>query len=209
MTGTEEIIGQLSALSYGGIWLVSFFANVVIPIPEEITLLALGYLVGTGHINALIIIPLVISGLLASDIVLYSLSKHGSKFTTLFYERFFAKRLAQKGDRWLEMHIGKIIFISRFLVQFRFIGPFLAGQRKLPFKQFLVYDLFALVIYVPLFIFLGWYFESKISLIIEDVGKFKNILLILIGVVLTYGLLRLAYKLLFKKPGTEPEKPAQ
>ena len=42
ITGPEEAIKQLGALSYGGIWVVSFLANIVIPIPEEIILFDLG-----------------------------------------------------------------------------------------------------------------------------------------------------------------------
>ncbi|MDQ5930970.1 MAG: hypothetical protein QG674_136 [Patescibacteria group bacterium] len=198
MTGTEEVINQLGALSYGGIWVVSFLSNAVIPIPEEIVLLALGYLSGTGAINGFIVIPLIISALLANDIVLYSLAKRGSKVTTYLYNRFFAKRLEKKGDAWLSMNIGSIIFFSRFLVQLRFIGPFLAGTRHLPIKKFIFYDLLALLVYVPLFTGLGWYFHSRIILIIEDVGIVKNIVLLVVALVFCYSMARFVYKLIFK-----------
>lgn len=198
MTGTEEVINQLGALSYGGIWIVSFLSNVVIPIPEEIVLLALGYLSGTGAINGFVVIPLIISALLANDIVLYSLAKRGSKITTYLYNRFFAKRLEKKGDAWLNMNIGSIIFFSRFLVQLRFVGPFIAGTRHLPIKKFILYDLLALIVYVPLFTGLGWYFHSRIILIIEDVGIVKNIILLIVALVLCYSVARFVYKLIFK-----------
>ncbi len=199
MTGTEEVINQLGALSYGGIWFVSFLSNVVIPIPEELVLLALGYLSGTGVINGFIVIPITISALLVNDIILYSLVKKGSKITTYIYNRFFAKRLEKRGDAWLNMNIGSIIFFSRFLVQLRFIGPFIAGTRHLPLKKFVIYDLLALVVYVPLFTGLGWYFHSRIILIIKEVGIVRNIILIIIALVLSYGLARFVYKLTMKK----------
>ena len=199
MTGTEEVINQLGELSYGGIWFVSFLSNVVIPIPEEIVLLALGYLSGTGVINGFIVIPIIISALLVNDIILYSLAKRGSKITSYLYNRFFAKRLEKRGDAWLNMNIGSIIFFSRFLVHLRFIGPFIAGTRHLPLKKFVIYDLLALVVYVPLFTGLGWYFHSRIILIIKEVGIVRNIILIIIALVLSYGLARFVYKLTMKK----------
>lgn len=199
MTGTEEVINQLGALSYGGIWIVSFLSNVVIPIPEELVLLALGYLSGTGAINGFIVIPITISALLVNDIILYSLAKRGSKITSYLYNRFFAKRLEKRGDTWLNMNIGSIIFFSRFLVQLRFIGPFVAGTRHLPLKKFVIYDLLALVVYVPLFTGLGWYFHSRIILIIKEVGIVRNIILIIVALVLSYGLARFVYKLTMKK----------
>lgn len=198
MAGTEEIIAQLSALSYAGIWLTSFLANVVIPVPEEIILLVLGYLSATGKVELWILIPLVLSGLLLSDYVLYTLSKKGNKLVTLFYTKFFAKRIERKGTDWLESHIGKIIFFSRFMVQLRFIGPFLAGQRQLPARKFLTYDFLALIIYVPLFLFLGSYFHRKIKLIVHDVAIARNIILLVVGVLIIVALAKFAYKLVFK-----------
>ena len=136
ITGSEEVIKQLGALSYGGIWVVSFLSNVVIPIPEEIILLALGYLSGTGAVNGIIIIPLVITALLVNDVIIYKLSQRGSRITTFLYNKFFAKRIEKKGEVWVNTNIKSIIFYSRFLMQLRFLGPFLAGSQKLKQKDF-------------------------------------------------------------------------
>lgn len=198
MNGTEDVINQLGALSYGSIWVVSFLSNVVIPIPEEIILLALGYLSGTGAVNGLIVIPLVISALLINDIVIFKLSRRGSKITTHLYTRFFEKRVEKKGELWLNMNIKRIIFFSRFLMQLRFIGPFLAGSRKMPQKDFIITDLFALTLYVPLYVGLGWYFHSRVLLIIKDVGIAKNIILLVLGIVVTLGLIRFIYRFVTK-----------
>lgn len=198
MTGTEDVINQLGALSYGGIWLVSFLSNVVIPIPEEIILLALGYLSGTGAVNGVIVIPLVISALLINDIVIFKLSRRGSKITTYLYTRFFEKRVKKKGELWLNMNIKRIIFFSRFLMQLRFIGPFLAGSRKIPQKDFIITDLLALIVYVPLYVGLGWYFHSRVLLIIKDVGIAKNIVLLIVGVIIAIGLVKFMYRVVTK-----------
>ncbi|MBP6857753.1 MAG: DedA family protein [Candidatus Pacebacteria bacterium] len=198
-SGAEAIINQLGALSYGGIWVVAFFSNIVIPVPEELILLALGYLSGTKVINGFLVIPLVISALLVNDIILYKLSKKGSRITNYLYKTFFEKRLEKKGDKWLEMNIGSIIFFSRFLVQLRFIGPFLAGTRKIPLKKFIAYDLLALIVYVPVFIGMGWYFHNRLSLVIDNVNVVKNIILMVVGLVIVYSIIRFVYKLIFKK----------
>lgn len=199
IAGPEEAIKQLGTLSYGGIWIVSFLANIVIPIPEEIILLALGYLSGTGSINGYLVMPIVFSALIINDIILYSLSKRGSKFTNFLYKTFFAKRLEKKGNHWLEMNLGNIVFLSRFLIQLRFIGPFLAGTRGMPIKKFILYDAAALLIYTPLFIGLGWYFHTRVMSIIKDVGVIKNIVLLVAGLIVTLVLAKLAYRTIFKK----------
>lgn len=190
MIESQNIIAELGALSYVGIWFVSLLSNIVIPVPEEIVLLALGYLAGTGHINFFILMPIVMSGLLASDIAMYFLARKGSRLVTWFYEKFFSKRLMQKNDQWFTDHMNKIIFFSRFLVQLRFIGPFLAGQKKIPFKRFVVYDLAAIIIYVPLYTLLGLFFHSRVQAIIDNVGVVRNIILVVVGFFVVFGVSR-------------------
>jgi len=190
---TQAIINQLGTFSYLGIFGVSFLANVVIPVPEEIVLLALGYLSGSGHANIYYIIPIVMAGLLASDIVMYALARGGNKYVTGFYEKFFAHRLESKQE-WIHDHVEKVIFYSRFMVQLRFIGPFIAGHLKVPFRKFITYELAALVIYVPLFVWIGYYFQSRIVRIIDGVDLVRNIILITLGVIIGISLLRYWYR---------------
>jgi membrane protein DedA with SNARE-associated domain len=197
MIAETTFIQQLGTLSYVGIWFVSLLSNVIIPFPEEITLLALGYLSGTGHVNILILLPIVISALILSDIIMYSLSKRGSKFITWLYQKFFSKKLISKNDAWFDVHTKKIIFFSRFLMQLRFLGPFLAGQRKTPFKTFIKYDLSALLIYVPLYLFLGLFFHRRVKAIIENANIFRNVILGVLGLFVVYFIFKIIYKKLF------------
>lgn len=192
-----NIITELGALSYAGIWIVGLLSNMIIPVPEEVVLLALGYLAGTGSINIAIVIPLIISGLLLSDVIVYSLAKKGSSFITWIYTKFFSKYLKYKNQDWFDAHMGKIIFFSRFMIQLRFIGPFLAGQKKLPLRTFVKYDLLALVIYVPLYLFLGLFFHSRIKSIIDNVGVIKNSILIIFGILIIFTLFKSIYRYIF------------
>ncbi len=204
MIESQTIITELGALSYIGIWVVSFLSNIVIPVPEEVILLALGYLAGTGQISLIIVLPIIISGLLLSDCILFILSKKGSRIVTWLYTKFFSKRFKQKDQMWIDTHIGKIIFFSRFLIQLRFIGPFLAGQKKLSLKTFIKYNLSALVIYVPLYVLLGDFFHSRVKSIVERVGVAKNIAFVFVSLLLAYALFLSIYRLLFKAKETVP-----
>ncbi len=203
MTQTGEIISQLGHLSYVGIWGISLLANVVVPVPEEIILLAFGYLAGTGKIDGFTVIPIVISALLVSDIAMYFLAKKGSKLVTFFYKKVFSRRLESRRV-FLESHIEKVIFFSRFLVQLRFLGPFMAGQTKVPFRKFITYDLAALVVYVPLYVLIGWYFRNRVEFIGEGIGTIRNIILIVVGVLLLISISRVVKRfLLGERPTTE------
>jgi len=66
---TSEIIRQVGALSYLGIFGISFLANVVVPVPEEVVILAIGYVVGAGTMNFWIVLPIVMAGMCFSDLI--------------------------------------------------------------------------------------------------------------------------------------------
>lgn len=179
---TSEIIRTVGALSYFGIFGIAFLANIVVPVPEEVVILAIGYVAGTGMINFWIVLPIVIVGMFLSDIIMFTASLRGNKIVRTVYDKFFSK-IVPMNQEFIEQHIKKIIFVSRFLVNLRFIGPFLAGQAKATYKQFILLDGGAIVIYATVLLWAGHYFSNRIDSIFDGVGTFKNILLLVIGVV--------------------------
>lgn len=190
LTGAEQLIVELGSLSYIGILGISILANVFIPFPEEVVLLGLGYLSGTGHFNIFILIPIVMAGLLLSDIGMYYLSRGGNKWVNLFYKKIFAKKLGDKMI-WVNENINKVVFFSRFMVQLRFLGPFMAGRVKMPFLKFLKIEILALIIYVPLLLGLGKYFYKRLSFIIDGVNVVRNAILIAVGFIIVFALFKI------------------
>jgi membrane protein DedA with SNARE-associated domain len=186
MTETGEILKQIAALSYAGIFGASFLANIVVPVPEEVIILAIGYVAGTGTISFWITLPIVIAGMLLSDIIMFSLSLHGNKIVRTVYDKFFAK-IVPMNQEFIEKHITKIIFVSRFLVNLRFIGPFLAGQAKVSYRRFILIDGIAITAYAAVLLWAGHYFSSRIESIFSGVGIFKNVLLIVIALLILWS----------------------
>ncbi len=198
MSVTAELINNIGSMSYLSIFGLSILSNVVIPIPEEGVLLVLGFLSGTSAINGIIVAPVVFFGLLFSDIIMYFLSLRGAKIINFFYQKIFASRLESKKE-WIGEHINKVIFFSRCLVQLRFLGPFFAGQMRVPFRKFLIYDCLALIIYVPMYLFIGWYFHNRVELIIDGIGKIRNIVIIIVAFIILLSFLKLSYTFFFRR----------
>ena len=187
MNAGQEIIAQVGAMSYLGIFGISFLANIFVPVPEEIVILAIGYVAGTGNINVWISIPVVIFGALCCDILMFALSRRNNPIVKGFYDKFFSK-IFPISDEFLQSHVTKITFFARFLVQLRFLGPFLAGQAHMTWKKFLALDTLALVIYVSALIWVGDYFQDRIETIFDGINQFKNIMLILVGIAVLWFL---------------------
>ena len=187
VTQTQELIQHLRTLSYGGVFIASLLANVVVPVPEEVVLLAIGYVARSAGWSLFIIFPLVMAGLLASDLVLYYFSKKGNRLIMAFYNRIFKSRLDDR-RHWLEKNVNKVIFFSRFLVQLRFLGPFFAGQTKVTWKVFIGYELLAMLIYVPLVVGAGWMFHNSVDHIINGINVVRNVILSVFGLILLFSL---------------------
>lgn len=197
----HELLQQLGGLSYLGVFGIALISNVFVPVPEEIVLMGFGYvLTGSSTVHVVPVIAIIILGLLISDIALYFFARAGARPLMWFYNKFFAKRLEAKKD-WLHRHVGLVIFSARFMVQLRFLGPFISGQLKVPFKRFVLLDLAALMIYVPLFVFIGHYFRRRIESVIAGVHQVQHIILVIIALGILFSVFKYLGRFLFKKIG--------
>lgn len=192
-----ELLDQLGAMSYLGVFGISLLANIVLPFPEEITLLTLGYLSGTGVFHWIIVVPIAMIGLFISDWVLYVFSYKGSRITHSIYNKLFASRFDflnnLSGER-----LERVIVVTRFLPHFRFLAPFLSGHFRLPFKDFFRHEIVSLSVYVPFFIFLGYFLGERVKQIIDGVDTFQNIAIGIVFIIIAI-LLSKKIKELFKK----------
>lgn len=200
----QEIIRHISTLSYVGIFGISFIANILVPVPEEVVILAIGYVAGTGAINFWLTLGLVILGSLISDMGMFWLSRHDNKWVKGFYTKIFS-RVFPVDHEFLVQHSSKVIFLARFLVQLRFLGPFIAGQVRVSWKKFIAYDLAALLIYVPLLMWAGHYFAKRIDSVFSGVNQAKNIIIVIAGIMILWSFTKMIRDY-FLKVVKQPEK---
>jgi membrane protein DedA with SNARE-associated domain len=202
MVETTRLLATIGSLSYEGIFGISLLSNVIIPIPEEAILLMLGYASRENGASFFLVVTIVMSGLLMSDLIMYGLSRKGNRFILMFYKKFFSKRLDDR-RAWFEKNIESVIFFSRFLLQLRFLGPFLAGQSRVSLRKFLTFELAALVIYVPLVIEAGWYFHRHIQNIMDGINILRNTMLIAIALIVLIYVYRSISQKMYKKSVSE------
>jgi len=167
----------LNKFSIFGFILAAMIANLFPGIPEEIFLLTIGYFGATsgfGPGGLLGTALFLVAGFLVIDTGIYYLSMKGNKYAKKLAALLLGKDFDMHSP-YVQKHIPKIVFVSRFLVNIRFIGPFLAGSSKYSFRKFIQIDILALLIYVPMMLWLGGYFESRISQITSGVGVVRNI----------------------------------
>jgi len=101
-------------------------------------------------------------------------------------------------EKTFAKHMGSSVFLSRFLATG--LGPavnVLAGLSKTPFRKFLPYVVVGEVLYVVLFLALGYAFGDQweaISNITQDIGTIIMLVIVLLGLLATLFRVRRARK---------------
>lgn len=176
MPSFDFIIGYLDSLSYLGIFFV--FIIPFLPIPEEVLLLGIGYLVDIGDLNIYATIAVSVIGIIASDNMWYWLGRSHSKIAAKLRNKIGEEKTVFY-EKMLKNHIVKYIFLSRFIPGARAIGPSLAGSMNLKHKHFWFFNVMAALLYAPIFIFLGYFFNYNLEIVMNKIISARHIIFIL------------------------------
>lgn len=161
--------------SYFGLGFFVTFAGYLIPIPEEMALLIVGYISAITEIKLHLAIMLSCVGVIIGDNLLYFLSYRGSKYIDWFKKRMYKNKLIQY-EHIMHEHIGKTIFFIRFIVGVRFFGPVLAGTLRVRWRKFFFINAAASMIHVAFFEILGYYFHKSFLALVTQVEIIRHVL---------------------------------
>jgi len=154
------------------LWFLTF--DQLTPIPEEVSLLIVGYLSAHHVFHPVIAGVLCLAGFLIVDTVYFFLSKKGSSWIKKKTRGSFAvmKSLRNK----LEKNTFKSIFILCFIPRMRMFAPILAGSMKLSYRRFLLCDSIALTFFTTIYLLLGFIFNRSLQKMIKQAKGLQNII---------------------------------
>lgn len=181
-----------SLLPYVGIALSLVAAGSFVPFPEEIILLTLGYGASAHVVHVLPALIAAILGIMIGDNMLFFLARQGGDYVDALYARLTQSRAGKfiaKGDSYP----GYLVFVTRFIIGVRTVGPFIAVNQGMKWSRFFFWDTLAILIYTPLWFFLGFHFHHSILRIIEDMDIAKHIIFGLALLVFFAGVAWCAY----------------
>lgn len=173
--------------SYFGLVLVLLAAGFGLPLPEDIPLLAAGWLVHKGGADLRLMIFSGLFGVILGDTTLFVLGhRYGMHVLEHRLFRWLAKPwLLEKVRSMYTSHGAKILFAARFMPGLRSIVFLNAGVFRVPYWKFLAFDGGAALISVPLWILAGWKFSAHIEQLLGSARLASYI----IGTVLALALL--------------------
>jgi len=155
----DSIVESVSEYPYLGVMFLFLMCGLGLPLPEELILIAGGYICAKWPENARLGWMMVWSAtaILVGDLLPYVLGRvFGARVLRIRWLRItVTRRRLAKFDRWFRQRGDLVIFIARFLAGIRVIAFFTAGMMKMPWRRFLMLDGLGIVIIVPLMIWIG------------------------------------------------------
>lgn len=204
MVSLSSMVLFYSSFGYIAVFGMLLLCGLGVPVPEDISIIAGGIISGLGYTNVHIMCIISFFGVLAGDVIVYSLGKY---FGVQIFNRKIGKRLLNSSwyDRILKsfQKNGKmVLFAARFMPGLRAPIYLTAGITKFTgFWTFVLIDGFAALISVPIWTYLGYYGASNMDSLIKWMKNTKiGILIVLVVIVSVYFITKI-----FKKKLVEAE----
>jgi membrane-associated protein len=194
---TMLLIGTAWGFPYLAAFVTAILAGYLIPAPEEVIFVLLGYGAVFQDVNIIWVIASAVLGIVVSDNVSYWLGRKGSVLVEKF-EKLVGAQLVEKYEERIHKYAGGTIFTSRFIPTIRVLVPILAGTLKVKWKTFFFYDLGATILNIGGLILIGYVFESRISNVLSKVSSTRHFLslisLALIGTIISFFIRSIFFK---------------
>lgn len=163
-----EFLDYVVGWGYWGILFWFLTIDNVTPIPQEISLLLIGYFSALGIFQPLIASLTCILAFLIMDLFYYQLARSGNPYVRKKWEE---KTWIRNYSRKLEKNMGATLLLLCFIPRMRFISPLLIGILKLSFYRFLFFDTVAIAIFSLFYIFLGKLLQHSIDRCLIFMGE--------------------------------------
>lgn len=179
---TPGFTSFVSRFGYAGIflWFISF--DQLTPIPEEVSLLTIGYLAAHKIFNPVLAGIFCLAGFVVVDTAYYFLSRKGSSFIKKKSKRSSAFIRSYKDK--LKNNTPKAIMALCFIPRMRMFAPILAGSMRISLKRFLLFDSIALMAFTTVYLSLGFIFHNSLAVVIQKTKGLQHIIFFAAVVVL-------------------------
>ena len=176
-------INTIEQFSYLGIFIFAIFSGYIMPIPEEIILLIVGYMASERYVHRVPAMFIVIIAFIIGDNILFRLTLKNNKRVTKFIHEVLSIKIISRNKASFEKHINTTVFVTRFVPFLRFVGPVFAGYTKTKESTFMVFNTLAIVIYAPFVMWLGYFFHNDFTQMVNQIGRVRHTAVIFVWII--------------------------
>lgn len=162
--------------SYFAVFFILLLCGMGVPVPEDITLVTAGVIVGLGVGNFWLMLFICYMGVMVGDSLMYGLGYHyGDQIQKhRYFQKIMSPKRLVKINYLFAKHGNRLIFIARFLPGLRAPIYVMTGiSRRVKFTGFLMMDGLAAILSVPVFVYLGYYGAENREWLLSKIHEFK------------------------------------
>src|SRR3984893_3559689 len=150
----------LGRWSYPGIFVCVFIGNLGIPVPEELVLLAAGFLAGRHVLELGTLYIVAILSAVGGDSCGFLVGRTGGRrlFVWLSQKSLLLRKRYRHLQTFFRVHGNKAVFLGRFIMGVRFMAGPMAGAAGMGFLGFLGWKLLGAWIWCPMGVTVGAFF---------------------------------------------------
>jgi membrane protein DedA with SNARE-associated domain len=192
------IIHVIQSVGYFGVFVLMVLNATAIPIPSEVTLPFAGFLANQGNLSLIFVIIAGILGDLTGSLIGYSIGYLLEENLLLSLIRNYGKFILvtehdyHLATTWIKKYGAPVVFIGKMLPGVKSFIAVAAGITEVKFTKFLMSAILAVLIYVPVVSYFGFYLGSKWLILSDYFRKFELAIVVLI---ILFCLLYINYKL--------------
>jgi membrane protein DedA with SNARE-associated domain len=183
MSITDQLLEAVLLYGLPVLFGVIMIASVGVPFPVSLTLVAAGSFAKQGEMK---LVPVIIAASIAAilgDQIGYGLSRWGGRrLVDRITHRLGGAARIKRAEAVSKKWGGPGIFFSRWLVTA--LGPWLnftSGMARYPWRSFIVWEAPGQVLWVVLYVMLGYIFSDRVQYIAEILGNLAWAILALIA----------------------------
>jgi membrane-associated protein len=194
MSVTDQVLAALLVYGLPVLFGVILICSVGIPFPISLMLVAAGSFVEQGEMKLWQVIVVASVAAVLGDQIAYGLSRWGGRrLINRISRKIGGEANIKQAEALTKRWSGAGIFLSRWLITA--FGPWVnvaSGIAAYPWRRFLLWDVLGEVLWVILYVGIGYAFSNRVQTIAEILGNLSWVIVGLIAtVILGWKLMRI------------------
>ena len=193
MSITDQVLAALLLYGLPVLFGVILICSAGIPFPVSLVLVAAGAFAQQGEMKLWQVIAVSIVAAVLGDHIGYGLSRwRGRRFIIRISRRLGGEARIKQAEALTKRWSGAGIFLSRWLVTA--LGPWVnvtSGIAAYPWQRFFFWDVLGEVLWVVLYVILGYIFSDRVQAIAEILGNLAWVVAgFIVAIILGWKLVR-------------------
>lgn len=194
MEAVAPVIAYLASLSGATVYAMGFavllLCGLGLPVPEDITLLLMGYMTWLPlpdgsprpYADVGVAVAVGLAGVMIGDGFMFTLGRRlGVRLVDRWpFSRILGGGRLEKAADFLRQHGAKVLFSARFMPGLRSVVFFTSGTLGISLGRFLLYDGLAALLSVPALVVSAWYWGAEFQMVVDKARQAEHGVLIVI-----------------------------